>query len=257
VSNRFFPGQVDYDGTMARDFNAGRAVSLHAQEVWRSVLEPYLGAVSRVLDVGSGTGRFTILLAQWFGATVTGVEPARGMRQIAAVHGRHSNASYVGGRSEQLPFKASSFDVALLSNVYHHISDRRDCAEELSRVLRPGGRVLIRGAFAGRLGEITLFDYFPEAKLVCEQFPTLSETVENFRSCGFKFETVNPVVQQTCSSLKELAARTRLRADTTLTLLTDEEFRSRQWAIEDAAAREMEPLPVIDTFDLLVLRKPT
>lgn len=239
---------------MARDFNAGRAVSAHAQEVWRWAFEPYLGGVSSILDVGAGTGRFTVLLAQWFGAKVTGIEPASEMRKIAARDGRHLNGWYVGGCAEQLPFKGSSFDVALLSNVYHHISDRASCAEELSRVLRAGGWVLIRGAFAGRLGEITLFDYFPEAKLVCEQFPSLSETVGNFRVSGFKFETVKPVIQQTCSSLKELATRTRLRTDTTLALLTDEEFWRRQGALEDAAAREIEAIPVIDTLDLLVLR---
>jgi ubiquinone/menaquinone biosynthesis C-methylase UbiE len=257
VSNRFGPGRVDYEGTMARDFNAGRALSPHAREVWHSALEPYLGRATRALDVGSGTGRFTVLLAQWFGATVIGIEPANGMRKIAAVDGRHSNASYVGGRAEELPFKASSFDVALLSNVYHHISDRSAGAEELCRVLRAGGRILIRGAFAGRLGEITLFDYFPEAKVVCEQFPTLAETLENFSGLGFEFEAVSPVVQQTCSSLKEFAARTRLRADTTLILLTDDEFSSRQAALETAAAREMQPSPVMDTLDLLVLRKPS
>ena len=193
----------------------------------------------------------------WFGTTVIGIEPANGMRKIAAVDGRHLNASYVGGRAEQLPFKGSSFDVGLLFNVYHHISDRHSCAEELSRVLRARGRVLIRGAFAGRLGEITLFDYFPEAKVVCEQFPTLSETLENFSGLGFEFETVIPVVQQTCSSLKKLAARTRLRADTTLALLTDDEFCSRQASLETAAEREIKPTPVIDTLDLLVLRKPS
>jgi ubiquinone/menaquinone biosynthesis C-methylase UbiE len=257
VSNRFFAGRVNYEGTMARDFNAGRSVSAHAQKVWRLALEPYLGGVTRILDVGAGTGRFTVLLAQWFGATVTGIEPASEMRKIAAVDGQHSKASYVGGCAEQLPFKASSFDVALLSNVYHHISDRSSGAEELCRVLRAGGRVLIRGAFAGRLGEITLFDYFPEAKAVCEQFPTLAETLKNFSGLGFGFETVSPVVQQTCSSLKEFAARTRLRADTTLTLLTDDEFWSRQAALETAAEREIQPTPVIDTLDLLVLRKPS
>ena len=255
MSHRFCPGQVDYEGSMARDFNTGRAVSPHAQAVWRSALEPYLGKVTSVLDVGSGTGRFTVLLTQWFGATVIGIEPAGGMRNVAAIDGRHLNISYVGARAEQIPLRANCFDAALLSNVYHHISDRRSCAEELSRVLRAGGRVLIRGAFAGRLGEITLFDYFPEARSVCEQFPTLSETVKNFSSSGFAFETVRPVVQRTCSSLKELAARTRLRADTTLALLTDEEFRRRQTALEDAAACEIEPIPVIDTLDLLVLRK--
>jgi len=255
MANRFRPGQIDYEGTMSRHFNAGRAVSPHAQAVWREALQSYFAGCINALDVGSGTGRFSVLLAEWFGVTVTGLEPASGMREIAAADGRHSKASYVGGRAEQLPFKASSFDVALFSNVYHHISDRTSCAEELCRVLRPGGCVLIRGAFAGRLGEITLFDYFPEAKLVCEQFPTLSETVESFVSLGFEFEAVRPVVQHTCSSLRELAARTRLRADTTLALLTEEEFRRRQAALEEAAAREIEPIPVIDTLDLLVLRK--
>jgi ubiquinone/menaquinone biosynthesis C-methylase UbiE len=255
VENRFRPGQVDYEGSMARDFNAGRAVSPHAQQVWRSALEPYLRAASRVLDVGSGTGRFAVLVARWFGATVTGIEPAAAMRKIAPVDGGHSSVWYIGGRAEQLPLKANTFHAALLSNVYHHVRERRSCAEELHRVLHSRGRVLIRGAFAGRLGEITLFDYFPEAKTVCEAFPTLSETVENFTTCGFSLETVLPVVQQTCSSLKELAARTRLRADTTLILLTEQEFRGGQAALEDAASREKGATPVIDTLDLLVLRK--
>ena len=78
--------------------------------------------------------------------------------------------------------------------------------------------------------------------------------MENFCSSGFKFETVTPVLQQTCSSLNELAARTRLRTDTTLILLTDEEFQRRQAALEVAAAREMEPNPVVETLDLLVLQ---
>jgi len=240
---------------MARDFNSGRAVSEHAQKVWRSALEPYLGGAGRILDLGSGTGRFTVLLAQWFGAKIVGIEPARGMREVAAAEGRHPNASYVGGRAEQMPVKAASFDAALLSNVYHHISDRPSCARELSRLLKPGGSVLIRGAFAGRVGAITLFDYFPEARLICEQFPTLSETVKNFNGAGFEFEAITPVVQESCSSLKEFAARTRLRADTTLALLSDEEFQRRQTALERAAAREVEPTPVVDTLDLLVLRK--
>ncbi|MBI1872892.1 MAG: class I SAM-dependent methyltransferase [Acidobacteria bacterium] len=251
----FVPGAVDYEGAMARDFNAGRALSANSLAVWRAAFEPYLTRAGRVVDVGSGTGRFALLLAEWFEVIVIGVEPARGMRDVAATLGKHCNVFYVGGRAEQLPLGRESLAAALLSNVYHHIADRAASARELKRVLQVGGRVLIRGAFAGRLGEITLFDHFPEAKAVCEQFPTLEDTVARFAEFGFEFEAVKRVVQQTCASLKELADRTRLRADTTLVLMTNESFAVRQAALERAAASETQPTPVIDTLDLLVLRR--
>jgi len=117
------------------------------------------------------------------------------------------------------------------------------------------GRVLIRGAFAGRLGGITLFDHFQEAKSVCEQFPRMEDAIGVFASSGFTLDRVERVVQQTCSSLKELAARTRLRADTTLMLMTDQEYTARQAALEQTAATEAAPTPIFDTLDLVVLRK--
>jgi SAM-dependent methyltransferase len=254
MQRAFFPGSVDYEGPMSRDFNSGRALSSHSLTVWRAALEPHIGRANNVLDLGAGTGRFSVLIAEWFDTMVIGVEPAAGMREVAAISGRHAKVFYVAGRAEQLPLREMSVTAALLSNVYHHIADRQSCASELHRVLRPGGRVLIRGAFAERLGKITMFDYFPEAKAVCEQFPTMEDTVQTFTDAGFKFETIERVVQQTCSNLKELADRTRLRADTTLALMTDEQFSARQAALEAAAAREKEPTPVFDTLDLLVLR---
>jgi len=251
----FVPGAVRYDGAMSRDFDAGRALSSHSLAVWRAALEPYLGQAGTVLDLGSGTGRFAVLIAEWFGIAVIAVEPSAAMREVAAASAKRPNVSYVGGCAERLPLRSDCAPAALLSNVYHHVADRPSCASELRRVLRPAGRLLIRGAFSGRLDGITLFDHFPEAKVVCEQFPSLEETVETFAGVGFEVETVERVAQQTCASLEEMAARTRTRADTTLALMTDEAFAARQAALEQAAARETNPTPVIDTLDLLVLRK--
>jgi SAM-dependent methyltransferase len=250
----FFPGSIDYDGPMAREFNSGRPVSPHSVSVWRTALEPYLGGVQRILDLGAGTGRFSVLIAEWFGTNVIGVEPATGMREVASRSVKHPRVFYAGGSAEKIPLRKNSVGAAFLSNVYHHIPEKTACASELRRVLTPGGQVLIRGAFAGRLGEIGLFDYFPEARIICEQFPTLEETVQIFNDYGFEIETVDRVTQQTCASLKELAARTRRRADTTLALMTDEEFEFRQQALEKAAHKETNPTPVIETLDLLVLR---
>ena len=46
----FFPGSIDYDGPMAREFNSGRGVSSHSMSVWRAALEPYIGNAGNVLD---------------------------------------------------------------------------------------------------------------------------------------------------------------------------------------------------------------
>jgi len=64
------------------------------------------------------------------------------------------------------------------------------------------------------------------------------------------------VTHETVGSLREAAARTAKRADSTLQLITDEEFAEGQRAIEEAAAQETEPRPIIDSIDLLVFRRP-
>lgn len=238
---------------MARDFDAGRSLSAESARVWRDALGPYLGEAASILDVGAGTGRFSLSLAEWFDTRVVGLEPARAMLEVARTSARDRNVLYVAGRAEQLPLRTRTFDAALLSHVYHHVVDRTAAARELHRVLRPHGRVLVRAAFAGRLDGITLFEFFPEAKAVCEQFPTLDDTVATF-GFGFQVEAITPIVQQTCASLAELAARTRTRADTTLALMGDDAFRRRQAALERAAAGEAAPRPVLDALDLLVLR---
>lgn len=253
MQEAFIPGTVDYEGAMAHGFNEGRQLSPDALTVWREAFSPYFSHADRVIDVGSGTGRFAVLMAEWFGSVVVGIEPAHGMRHEAA-SAKHSRVRYVGGRAEQIPIMANWCTVALLSNVYHHFTDPCGCAAELHRVAAPHGWVLLRGAFAGRLDAIGLFEFFPEAKAVCEQFPRLENTVDVFSRQGFAFETVRRVTQRTCSSLKELANRTRLRADTTLMLMSDQAYSVRQTALEQAAANEVEPKPVYDTLDFLVLR---
>ncbi len=44
-----------------------------------------------------------------------------------------------------------TFDIVVGHAVIHHIPDLGACAQELRRVLRPGGPILIRSAFPGRL----------------------------------------------------------------------------------------------------------
>ena len=96
-----------------------------------------LPAGARVIDLGSGSGVFTQLLAQrgyqCVGLDISGQLLAVGRR-------KHPDIPFVQADIEKLPFKPESFHGALLSGVVHHFPDPSVCAAEVFRILRPGGR---------------------------------------------------------------------------------------------------------------------
>jgi ubiquinone/menaquinone biosynthesis C-methylase UbiE len=109
-----------------------------------------VGPGDRVVDVGSGPGRFLREAAER-GAEAVGVEPSSQMRRVA---GWRTPASLrdairvVEGTAERLPLADGSATVACAVASYHHWEDPAAGLAELRRVLRPGGRLLI----AERLG---------------------------------------------------------------------------------------------------------
>ena len=253
----FTPGTIDYNGSMATNYPAGRALSAATVEAWLAAIDPFVPRRDglTILDLGSGTGRFSTLLSAAFGARVIGVEPAVGMRTLAAQSEHPPEVSFVAGTAERLPLGDSACDVAWMSQVLHHLRDHDACAGELRRVLRPGGVVLIRSVFTdGKDGFPTLLQFFPGISQIFSDLPTVPATIAAFDRHGFVLEARRRVEQQTCASLQELADRTRLRADTSLTLLSDSEFESCQTALDMAAARETRPTPVLEELQLLVFR---
>ncbi len=106
------------------------------------------GAYRRSLEIGSGTGYFTLnlmragIVAQ---ATCTDISP--GMLSTLS-----ANAQRLGldvrtaiADAESLPFEDGSFDLVLGHAVLHHIPDLAKAFSEFARVLAPGGTVLFAG----------------------------------------------------------------------------------------------------------------
>jgi ubiquinone/menaquinone biosynthesis C-methylase UbiE len=182
------------------------------------------------------------------------VEPSEGMRRHARQARSHPGVAYVGGEAERLPLRDHCCDGVWLSTVIHHIGDLARCALELRRVLEPDCRVLVRSCFPGRHERITLFRCFPGARRVAETFPTVEATVAAFATAGFAFQALRPVAQISAPSLRASVDRVQMRADSTLTLLPNEEFAEGLAAMERAAAAETTPTPMVDHLDLLVLR---
>jgi hypothetical protein len=102
-----------------------------------------------------------------------------------------------------------------------------------------------------RLDDITLFRFVPGARRVVDTFPTIEATVAAFAATGFAQRSLESVSQASAANLTEACERVRLRADTTLKGLSDDEFTAGLAAIEQAAREDRTGAPVIDRLDLL------
>jgi ubiquinone/menaquinone biosynthesis C-methylase UbiE len=255
-ARQFFPGVIDYKGRISESYQSGRTLSADAAAAWTTIVAPFVRGRSktRILDLGAGTGRFSVLFAEAFNVHVIGVEPSTAMLAAARGSTQSAHVALIAGSAEAIPLRDQSCDVAWLSHVWHHIADRHACVRELRRVVSPDGHVLMRGTFGDRLdGFPTLFRFWPAAKDICRQLPTVQDAVAAFAH-GFTLREHRRVDQTTAVSLREFAGRTRFRADTALALIADSEFENGQAAIEAAAVAEDAPCPVVETIELLVFQ---
>jgi SAM-dependent methyltransferase len=99
-----------------------------------------LRASARVLDVGAGTGRVAIPLANR-GCNVVAVEPASGMLAQLRAKAGEQNVLSVAAEGSQLPFLAGRFD-AVIARLLYLTPDWRAILREAHRVLAGRGCLL-------------------------------------------------------------------------------------------------------------------
>ncbi|MFI5916264.1 class I SAM-dependent methyltransferase [Dactylosporangium sp. NPDC051541] len=248
--------RVDYDDRQHAVYSAGRALPAETARLWSEVFARWAGASkpSTALDLGSGTGRFTPILAETFGGRVYGVEPSERMRQRAEQDARHPGVQYLAGRAEVIPLPDRTCDLVLMFLVFHHCTDRRRAVAEIRRVLRPGGRVFIRSTFSDRMPDLLWHRFIPGARRVEQQmFPTLTEVTELFEAAGLTVLGLDRIRETAAPDLATYAQRLRLRAISTFEHLTADEIEQGFAALDRAVAAGDTPGPITMDSDLLVL----
>lgn len=241
--------RIAYDSGDAAAFGASRHLTDDGVRAWRAAITRYLNPRPgiRLLDLGSGTGMWARAFTEWFDIDVIAVEPSDAMR-ARSIYQRTDP-----GDAEHIPLDDGSVDAAWMSTVIHHIPNLASTALELRRVVRPGGLVLIRSAFAGRHHGITIFRYFPEAVRILDSYPSVQETQAAFAAADFTMTGFEQVPQLTAASLLEVATTLQRRAHTPLQLISDADYAAGIARLRQAA--ETATGPVIDALDLLVFER--
>jgi ubiquinone/menaquinone biosynthesis C-methylase UbiE len=106
----------------------------------------------RILEIGPGTGYYTLDMAEWVGPEGTieifDIQQEFLDHTLRAADGRGlSNVVATRGDATDLPFEDDSIDAVVLTAVLGEIPDRAAALREIERVLRPGGRLVVGELF--------------------------------------------------------------------------------------------------------------
>ena len=116
----------------------------------REALAPEPG--ERILEVGPGTGYYSLPVAEWLGPDgrldVLDIQPAMLEHTVRRARARGlGNVHPCEADAQALPYPDATFDAAYLTVMLGEIPDQEAALRELRRVLKPSGRLVVGEIF--------------------------------------------------------------------------------------------------------------
>ena len=245
------------DPEAARRYDAARHLPEQTKALWLDGLKSLLpqAQVSRCLDLGCGTGRFTGALATAFACQVVGVEPSEAMLDVARTSDV-PGVEWKPGSAEDIPVEDQSVGLVFMSQVFHHLREPERALREVHRVLTPGGYLIIRNGTQENNEETEWLRCFPEA-LEIDRKRILSRRALAEQVCGQQFDLV---VRQTLrqfftANYREYYQKVSGRGLSSLIAISDDAFGRGLVRFRDWVDHQPDDQPVYEPVDAFVFRK--
>jgi len=174
-----------YD-TIGLGYNVTRKADSYLMDRLYHLLEPDRNC--HYLDVGCGTGNYTCALAER-GLKFTGLDPSKKMLGEAKL--KTGEINWIEGRVEELPFPDHYFDGSIATLTIHHWENIERGFSEISRVLKPGSRIVLFTSSPEQMSGYWLNNYFPALiERSAEKMPTTDYTLKALVQSGFNIKCV-------------------------------------------------------------------
>ena len=248
---------MDYDATdIAVAYDLGRSYGPEVLDLWMTTVSSYMEeqAITSILDLGCGTGRFSEVLAVHFDAEVIGIDPSKKMLEQARSKQTDPRVRYQFGRAEAIPLPDESVDLVFMSMIFHHLQNPALAARECRRVLRDGGTAFLRAGTRERISAYPYVDFFPASRPILERcLAKCSDVCEVFENAGFRTVAVDLVTQEVAPTFQRYAEKISAGADSVLASLSQTDFAAGLEALRAHAAR-VDSEAVFEPIDVFVFR---
>jgi len=212
---------------IALSYDQGRPLLEQNVDLWLGLIAWFskMSEGARVLDLGCGTGRFSIPMATRLGFSTTGADSSEEMLDKAKKKDTGRLVKWDLKDAQHLTYSDESFDVAFMSHVLHHVDNPDKVLSECQRVLSTPGVILIRyGAIEQIRGDVE-HTFFPETLAIDEaRTPTIATVEQWLAKAGFHGIVSEEVVQKTFETSEERLNVARLRGTSVLTMISPEAF---------------------------------
>jgi len=239
-----------------RRYDLGRTLTSEATDALVELLRGYVARpVKLIVDLGSGTGRFTTALSEAFGAQALGVEPAANMRATADAKPHPPTVRFIPGRAESIPLDDGMADLVFMSQVLHHLADGAKALREMRRVLKANGNLCVRQATRENLDCYVYQRFFPAARAVDERrLPTRDKLVGLVKSCQFRVVAIETLTYEIAPTAAEYVEKIALRTYSDLECIDDGAFHEGLNAFREYCSTHPD-LPKLAENDLFIFAK--
>jgi ubiquinone/menaquinone biosynthesis C-methylase UbiE len=212
----------------------------------------------RLLDLGCGTGRWTIPLVEKSGCEAIGIDTSSAMLGQARAKDVTGRIEWRLGDAHSPDVSEASFDCVLMSYVLHHLHDPLQSFRAVFSALKPGGAFLLRQPTLDQIIDDPAHRFFPEAVTIDRQrMPFGAEITDWLKKTGFERVAVEPVRMKTNNSPQDWLLEVKPRVCSTFHLMSDEAFANGLALLREyIVAHPDDPWLMEDSMSLFSAYKP-
>lgn len=250
---------MKYDNTDVHlRYDESRKLPDETIALWMDALVKYVNTqnLEKIIDIGCGTGRFLNALENSFFGLIYGIDPSIKMVSTALQSSTSPRKVFAQCAAEYLCINANVFDLAFLSQVYHHFFDKHKALSEIHRILKKKGFLCIRNSTVENLDSCLYLNFFPGVFEKDQKLLSSRSAMKNLlETTGFHIIGHDIIHQKFAENHAQYYNKIKLRGLTDLLLLSDDDFNAGLQNLETYCKKNATDEPIYEEMDLFVCKK--
>jgi ubiquinone/menaquinone biosynthesis C-methylase UbiE len=221
---------------IAESYDKGRHMLENNVELWMGLISRYAGSRTglRILDLGCGTGRFALPMAERLHYQVVGADSSEEMLEKARGKDTKGIVAWDIQDAQEMTYPDDSFDAVFITHLLHHVDSPLSVIKECRRILTNSGAIFIRYGAIEQIRDDVEHTFFPETLPIDEErTPTIKDTEQWLHNAGFTRVLTIESVQRTYESADAHLGAVKFKSTSVLNMIAPEAFTKGVHRLEE------------------------